>query len=251
MNDRDTLDSSLEAIKEEEILEVSEGKMMKEILDFVKDLVIIIALVVIIRSFIVLPFQIKGQSMYDSYFDRGFIIVDRFSYLDIPNIKQSVIKRGDVIVFRPHVNKEKEYYIKRVIGLPGDQIKIADGKVYLKNEEFPDWVELNELYLSEENMGSTFVKWEPVGYIFQIPEKSYFVMWDNRLGSTDSRSCFSSCSIEWRTNYIVKDDIIWKVWVDLGYFNFKKLDFVHPTLGIETYPRWFSSPSYYDYQLNP
>jgi signal peptidase I len=92
-----------------------ENKMMREIFDFIKDIVIIISLVFIIRSFLVLPFQINGQSMYSSYYDREFIIVDRFSYLDIPNIKEGTPKRGDVVVFRPHVNKEKEYYIKRVI----------------------------------------------------------------------------------------------------------------------------------------
>ena len=56
---------------------------LKETFDFVRDLVIILLIVVFIRSFLFMPFQINGQSMYDSYYDKQFIIVDRFSYLDI------------------------------------------------------------------------------------------------------------------------------------------------------------------------
>jgi len=75
---------------------------LREVLDFLKDLVIIIAIVLIVRTFIVMPFQINGQSMYDSYYNGEFILVDRFSYRDFPVIGQSrQVRRGDVIVFRP------------------------------------------------------------------------------------------------------------------------------------------------------
>jgi signal peptidase I len=62
-----------------------------------------------------LPFQIKGPSMLDSYYDKEFIIVDRFSYLSIPLLKTGTPSRGDVIVFKPHISKDKEYFIKRII----------------------------------------------------------------------------------------------------------------------------------------
>jgi len=62
--------------------------MKSEVLDFLKDLVWIVIIVVIIRSFLAEPFQISGQSMADSYYNGEFIIVDRFSYLDIPVIKE-------------------------------------------------------------------------------------------------------------------------------------------------------------------
>jgi len=57
-----------------------------EAIDFLKDLVIIIAIVLVVRTFFVMPFQINGQSMYDSYYNGEFIIVDRFSYRDTPFI---------------------------------------------------------------------------------------------------------------------------------------------------------------------
>jgi signal peptidase I len=62
--------------------------MKKEVFDFLKDLVWIVIIVVIIRTFLAEPFQISGQSMANSYYNREFIIVDRFSYLDIPMVKE-------------------------------------------------------------------------------------------------------------------------------------------------------------------
>ncbi len=213
----------------------------KESLDFIKDLWIILIIVLIIRTFLILPFQINGQSMYDSYYDKEFIIVDRFSYiLWSPH-------RGDVIVFRPHVSEEREYFIKRVIWLAWDKIKIKDGKVYLWNQDTKKYNELNEVYLSESNEDSTFVRGDSEEYEYTVPEDSYFVMGDNRLASTDSRTCFSSCLIEGKSNYIGKKDIIWKVFIDLGYFNIRSFSFVHPTLWIETVPRFLWSPSHADY----
>ncbi len=58
-----------------------DNNFMKDIKDFLKDLGIIVLIVIIIRTFIAVPFQINGQSMYNSYYDKEFIIVDRFSYI--------------------------------------------------------------------------------------------------------------------------------------------------------------------------
>jgi signal peptidase I len=62
----------------------SSNNFKKELFSFIKDLIIIVGIVFIIRTFLILPFQISGQSMYDSYFDKEFIIVNRFEYLDLP-----------------------------------------------------------------------------------------------------------------------------------------------------------------------
>jgi signal peptidase I len=63
---------------------MSNKTFTSEAIDFVKDLIIISLVVLLIRTFLVMPFQISGQSMYSAYYDREFIIVDRFSYLNIP-----------------------------------------------------------------------------------------------------------------------------------------------------------------------
>lgn len=222
-------------------------KIKKEAIEFFRDLIIVIAVVFFIRTFIAEPFQISGQSMSTSYYDKEFIIVDRFSYLDIPVLKNGAISRWDVIVFKPNVSKEKQYYIKRVIGLPWETLKIENWQVYIKKVWSNEFIELDEKYLSAVNKGLTFVRWEKKAHEYLVPANSYFVMWDNRNASTDSRECFFSCMIDWHSNFIKKDDITWKVFLDLGYFNFKAFSFIHPDLGVSTFPRFLSSPREYNY----
>ncbi len=218
-----------------------------EALDFLKDIVIIIVIVLVVRTYFIMPFQINGQSMADSYYNREFIIVDRFSYRDIPLIWQmQEVERWDVVVFEPGVSDERKYFIKRVIGLPWETVKIADGKVFIKEVWAAEFYELNESpYLNDENLGNTNVRGDTTEISYQVPENRFFVMWDNRNHSTDSRTCFQSCSI--RTNYIGPDDIIGKVLIDLGYFNFSTFSFTQPELGIDTKPDFFSSPAQIKY----
>ncbi len=214
-----------------------------EVVDFFKDLVIILIIVFVIRTFLVMPFQINGSSMMESYYDREFIIVDRFSYIT------SDPQRWDVVVFKPHVSKDKEFFLKRILGVPGDHLKIENGDVYLKKNWEGDYIQLDEEYLADDNKWFTFVwrnkSWEKTEYI--VPTGKYFVMWDNRNNSTDSRECFSRCSLEWATNFAFKNDLTWRVLIDLWYFNFTTFSFVHPTDGRDTFPRFLNSPRNYEY----
>lgn len=194
-----------------------------------------------------MPFKINGQSMYETYYDKGFIIVDRLSYRDIPFFwKIQEVERWDVIVFAPWVSEERKYFIKRVIGLPGEMLKIEGGEVYIKWVWEDEYRQLEEdIYLSDENEWNTTVKRDGSAYEYEIPQGRYFVMWDNRNHSTDSRNCFQTCSV--RTNYVEPDEIIGKVFLDLWYFNFRNFTFTHPELGISTKPKFFSGLSEYDY----
>lgn len=222
--------------------------LVKEVLDFLKDLIIIIIFMLIIRSFIILPFQISWQSMYESYYDREFIIVDRLSYVNFPlfwDLRWP--QRWDAVVFNTHI-KEKEYFIKRIIALPWETLKIKSWSVFVKKIWSPDFVKLDEKYLSDINYNATYVNWDDKEYIYTVPEKSYFVMWDNRNASTDSRACFSSCEIPWKSNFIKKSDLVWRVFIDLWFFDITKFKFVHPTLWIDTKPKFLSSPWVYKYE---
>ncbi len=194
-----------------------------------------------------MPFQINGQSMYESYYDKEFIIVDRLSYRDIPLIgQQRAIERGDVVIFTPEVSDDRKYFIKRVIGLPGETLKIEDGRVYLKDAG--NWI-FNEIeegtYLSEESNKKTNVRGDTTAVVYDIPEDSYFVMGDNRNHSTDSRTCFQTCSI--RENYITPNAVVGKVLLDLGYFNFRSFSFTQPDISISSAPKFFSSPAHHSY----
>jgi signal peptidase I len=195
-----------------------------------------------------MPFKINGQSMYETYYDKEFIIVDRFSYRDIPLLwKTQEVERGDVIVFAPGVSEERKYFIKRVIALPGETLKIEWGEVFVRGQWAEEFVLLDEdTYLSDENQGNTTVKNDTSPYLYEVPEDRYFVMGDNRNHSTDSRNCFQSCSV--RENFVKPSEIIWKVLLDLWYFNFRNFTFTHPDLEIATKPKFFSGLAEYDYQ---
>lgn len=212
-----------------------------DIIDFFKDLVFIVVVVLLIKTFIAMPFQINGQSMYSSYYDKEFIIVDRLSY------RFSEPSRWDVIVFKPYVSDEKKYFLKRIIAVPGDNLKIENWNVFLKKSWEAEYVQLDEKYLNDENKWYTFIGWSKAMHQYVLWEDQYFVMWDNRNHSTDSRECFSSCAIEWKDNFINYDDITGKLFLDLWYFNFKSFSFMQPNLWIDTEPRFFDSPSSFEY----
>jgi len=185
--------------------------------------------------------------MYASYYDKEFIMVDRLSHRDIPLIGQmDEMQRGDVVIFAPGVSKERKYFIKRVIALPGETLKIENGRVYIKELGQEEFYELDESwYLTVENNFNTYVGADDEVHIYQIPENRYFVMWDNRLHSTDSRTCFQTCSVRW--NYISPEEITGRIFLDLGYFDFSSFSFVHPEYGTPTIPKFFSSLAEYSY----
>lgn len=184
--------------------------------------------------------------MYDSYYDKEFILVDRLSYRDIPFLwSLSTIQRWDVVVFDPMLGWAAKYYIKRVIGLPWEHIKIEGGKVFVKEVNAEDFYELSEPYLMEQNIGNTYVRGEDDSVTYIIPEDRLFVLWDNRMYSTDSRTCFQSCAA-W-TPYVNTSQLVGKIFLTAGYFNFRAFAFEHPVLGISTKPRFFSSPSHHSY----
>jgi signal peptidase I len=96
-------------------------------LDVLLNIVIIVAIVGLIRTFLVSPFQVEGDSMVDTLEDGEYIIINKLTYY----IGQP--QRGDVVVFRPP-NDHSKHYVKRIIGVPGDEISIRNGFVYIKEK---------------------------------------------------------------------------------------------------------------------
>lgn len=181
------------------------------VFDVTLNIVIIVAIVGIIRTFIVSPFQIEGNSMVETLEHKEYIVINKFRYLF------GAPKRGDIVVFRPPTDQAK-YYVKRVIGLPGETVVVRDGNVYLRDEKRGD-IMLNESsYLSPASKGKTY-RFNSNGGIsagdtseevFQIPEGQYLVLGDNRQGSLDSRS-FAYLGTH-QTAYVPESNIKGSVW---------------------------------------
>ncbi len=201
------------------------GYVLKSIFWFITDVainaLIIIVLVFLMRHLIFSPFQVSGPSMCDTLnnFDGNcvhgngeYIIVNKASYIDIFGWSLSEYERGDVIVFEPPGGEEGEFYIKRIIGLPGETIKLSDGNVYI------DDLMLDEKYLNESNYGKTYAF--DVGLdSFEVPEGMYFVMGDNRRASSDSRRCFGQVDCTSEDAFVPEEAIQGKGWLVLWPFD--------------------------------
>jgi len=147
--------------------------MSKKFFLEILEIVIILAFLLPIRIFLFEPFFVKGSSMEPNYYSFDYLIVDKISY------QFTEPKRGDVVVFHPPFDN-KVYYIKRIIGLPGERVVIKDSKIFIYSKENPQGKELKEPYLQEHyTSGNKDIT---------LNEKEYFVLGDNREVSSDSRS---------------------------------------------------------------
>lgn len=136
--------------------------------------IVIVALLIVIpiRYFLFQPFFVKGQSMMPNFEDGNYLIIDEISY------RFRAPQRGEVIVFKYPQNPSQRY-IKRITALPGETIKIEDGKITILNLNGSQ--SLNEAdYLSS----STFTNGDVE---LSLGENEYFVLGDNRSASSDSR----------------------------------------------------------------
>lgn len=121
-------------------------------------------------KFLAQPFLVQGASMEPNFDDGDFLLVDEISY----RFKEP--ERGDVIVFHAPT-EEKQYYIKRIIGLPGETIVVEDGEVFING------VNLEEEYLPQGMSTRTLQQNE-----FTLGANQFFVLGDNRIMSFDSRN---------------------------------------------------------------
>ncbi len=158
-------------------------------LDVIETVVIALAIFVIIYLFLFQPHQVRGNSMYPNFHDADYLLTDKITY------HLSTPKRDDVVIFVAPKNEEYDY-IKRVIGLPGENISLNENnQVLIDNQILP------EPYLPEGTLtyGGTFLE---TGETITVPENQYFVLGDNRSHSSDSR--------DW--GFVPKENIIGKAW---------------------------------------
>lgn len=135
---------------------------------------LIVALIVVpIRVFIAQPFIVNGASMRPAFKTGNYLIVDQISYrFENP-------ARGDVVVFK-YPKNPSIFFIKRIVGLPGETVKIRDGNIIIVNDKHPNGVKLDSpSYINPENNGRNLTQ--------KLEGNEYFVMGDNRAASLDSR----------------------------------------------------------------
>ncbi len=150
------------------------GRLRRDAWEIIRILLISFAIVVPIRYFIAQPFIVRGASMEPAYVDREYLIIDEISYY-FRNPE-----RGEVIVFR-YPNDPRQYFIKRIIGLPGEHVQITDGEIKIYTPEQKDGFLLRETYVAEENHPTR------PSLDIQLGKNEYYVLGDNRDESSDSR----------------------------------------------------------------
>ncbi len=159
--------------------------VLRELFSWVMVVVCAFILAFVITRYIIIKAEVPTGSMISTIQIDDRLIGNRLAYLF------SNPKRGDIVIF-PYPDNEKETYIKRIVGLPGETIEIVEGVLYIDGKVY------EEPYLNEpmkkENCGP-----------FLVPEGHYFMMGDNRNHSWDSRY--------WTNHYVAKDKILGKAWL--------------------------------------
>ena len=196
------------------------------VVEYSKSFFPVLFVVLVLRSFLVEPFQIPSGSMIPTLKIGDFILVNKFTYgIRLPVVRNKVInlnepKRGDVMVFFPP--HKPVYFIKRVIGLPGDEVRYINNGLYINGEKQPQKllaalpVGNPQYVLSKENLNGVEHDMRkhvvPGRYsregVWVVPEGHYFMMGDNRDNSADSR--------EWgpvpEENIVGKAFAVWMHW---------------------------------------
>lgn len=159
------------------------------VFELVKVVVISLAIIIPIRYYLIQPFYVKGASMEPNFYDHEYLVIDELSY------RLREIARGEIVVFR-YPKDPTQFFIKRVVGLPGETVRIENGNVVVQNVAYPKGVRVPESYL--ETQGLTVGGQETV-----LGGNQYYVLGDNRSSSLDSR----------QFGAITRSAIIGRVWL--------------------------------------
>src|SRR3989344_795878 len=160
----------MDTLTEQKNPEKTKPGFFKDTLRFV---ILAFLIVIPIRFFVAQPFVVSGASMDPTFNDGEYIIVDELSYrFDEP-------ERGDPIIFK-YPKDTSKYFIKRIIALPGETIRIIGTEIFIQNSENPEGFKLEENYIYPGNAKEDDIS-------LTLKNDEYFVMGDNRRSSLDSR----------------------------------------------------------------
>jgi len=163
--------------------EQSDAKFRSIVTEWVKSMIVALLTALFVTTFLFSTAVVKGSSMYPTLEENDRLIVKKYETI----LKTEEYRRENIVVFESPLEYEEKYFIKRVIGLPGDRITISDGKVHVNDEI------IEEPYIDQYAFTETLF----FGDDYIVSENEVFVMGDNRLPgkSNDSRS-FGSISID-------------------------------------------------------
>jgi signal peptidase I len=162
---------------------------LSSLYEIIKTVTFVLLTAFLIRYFLIQPFVVEGQSMEPNFHNNEYLIIDKLSYkFHEPN-------RGDIIIFQAP-NAPQYDYIKRVIGRPGETIKIANNKIYINNQPIDEtYLQPNERTLINQDPKMTMER--------TLGPNEFFVLGDNRQHSSDSREF----------GILDKSKILGRVWV--------------------------------------
>jgi signal peptidase I len=150
-------------------------KFFEFLWEIAKVVIISLAIIIPVRMFVVQPFIVEGASMSPNFYDGEYLVVDEISS------HFSDLKRGEVVIFHPP-KQQDVYYIKRIIGLPGETVEFKDSSIYIYNSTHTEGIKLNENdYLADSEIDSN--QRQKV----TLNNNEYFLVGDNRNNSYDSR----------------------------------------------------------------
>jgi len=174
--------------------------LFKEIIGWIVQIAIVIFVAYVVVNFWGTSTSVVGQAMAANLDNGDRVLLNKFDYV------VSNPKSGDVIVFLPNGNEKSHYYVRRVIGVPGDRLQIKDGAVYINGELYDEKVQV-----------AAMVEVGIAGEEILLGEGEYFVLGDNRNNSEDSRYA--------NIGNIKKEYIVGKAWFKFN--SFKDMGFVH------------------------